>query len=188
MQIFGGQQNQAYGQAIFNAINAGDAEQNTLFGQNLASGQFANQAQAQQYGENQGLAQFYNTAQGQTNAQNAAAAGFNNQSLGQSWQEQYANAQLANQAAQQQFQDQAYATQLPINEFTALMGSTQVGMPPSAPAQNTQVQPANALGSYALQQKAQQDAYDQQMQAYDQKLSGLYGLGSSYINMLGKFA
>ena len=184
MQIFGGQQNQAYDQAMFNAINAGNAEQNTLFGQNLAAGQFANQAQAQQYGENQGLAQFYNTAQGQANAQNAASAAFNNQSLGQNWQEQYANAQLANQAAQQRFQDQAYATQLPINEFTALMGNTQVGMPPSAPAQNTQVQPPNALGSYELQQKAQQDAYDQQMQAYDTSLSGLYGLGNSVLKGL----
>jgi len=188
MQIFGGQQNQAYDQAIFNAINAGNAEQNTLFGQNLSAGQFANQAQAQQYGENQGLAQFYNSAQGQVNAQNAAAAAFNNQSLGQSWQEQYANAQLANQAAQQQFQDQAYATQLPINEFTALMGSTQVGMPQSAPTQSTQVQPANALGAYELQSNAAQNTYDQQMQAYEDSLKGLYGLGSSALGGLGSFA
>ena len=184
MQIFGGQQNQAYDQAIFNAINAGNAEQNTLFGQNLASGQFANQAQAQQYGENQGLAQFYNSAQGQANTQNAAAAAFNNQSLGQSWQEQYANAQLANQAAQQQFQDQAYATQLPINEFTALMGNTQVGMPPSAPAQNTQVQPVNALGAYQLQQQALQNNYLEQQQNNQSGLTGLFSLGAAALKFL----
>ena len=185
MQIFGNQQNQAYDQAIFNAINAGNSEQNTLYGQNLSSGQFANQAQAQQYGENQGAAQFNNAAQAQANAQNAGAAAFQNQALGQTWQEQEQNAQLANQAAQQQFQDQAYATQLPINEFTALLGDSQVAMPPSAPAQNTPVQTPNALGAYALQQNALQSNYAQQMQNSQSGLTGLFNLGSAALKTFG---
>ena len=185
MQIFGGQENQAYDQAMFNAINAGNAEQNTLYGQNLSSAQFANSAQAQQYGENQGLAQFNNTAEGQANAQNAAAAALHNQTLGQNWQEQYQNAQLANQAAEQQFQNQSYATQLPINEFTALLGDSQVAMPSSAPAQNTPVQPANAENAYVLQQNALQNNYAAQLQNSQSGLTGLFNLGASALKTFG---
>ena len=181
MQIFGNQENQAYNSALYSAIGAGDSEQNTLYGQNLSSGQFANAAQAQQYGENQGQAQFANAAQAQANSQNAAAAAFQNQALGQGWQEQYQNAQLANSAAQQQFQNQAYANQLPINDFNALMSSSQVGLPPSAPAQNTPVQPANVLGAYGLQQSALQNDYDAQMQNYQSGLGGLLSLGQAVI-------
>jgi len=184
MQIFGSQQNQAYDQAIFNAVNAGDSEQNALFGQNISAGQFANQAQAQQYGENQGLAQFNNSAQAQANGQNAASAAFNNQALGQNWQEQYSNAQLANSAAQQQFQDQAYAQELPVNEFTALMGNSQVGMPPAAPAQNTTVGVPNAANAYQLQQQGQQFAYNANQQNAQSGLNGLFSLGSSVLGLI----
>jgi hypothetical protein len=185
MQIFGNQENQAYDQAIYGAINAGDAEQNTLYGQNLSSGQFANQAQAQQYSENQGQAQFNNTAQAQANSQNAAAAAFGNQAQAQNFQQQYSNAQLANQAAQQQFQDQAYTSELPINEFTALMGNSQVGMPPSAPAQNTTVQVPNANGAYQLQQNGQQFAYDANEANSQSSLGGLFNLGNSILGLTG---
>jgi len=36
----------------------------------------------------------------------------------------------------------------------------------------------------ALQQKSLQDTYDQQMQAYEQSLQGLYGLGKSALGMV----
>ena len=237
--LFGDQQNQAYQQAMFNAINAGDAEQNTLYGQNLSSAQFANAAQAQNFQEqlaqaglynsaqgqafNQGLAQgqfanatqlqnynelmgqagLYNSAEGQAfgqnlaqgqfanaaqlqaNNENAAQAAFNNAAYGQDFQEQYANAQLANQAAQQQFQNQAYAQELPINEFNALMGSTQVAMPPVSPAQNTQVGVPNVTGAYQLQQDAQLAAYQAQLQNSQSALGGLFNLGSAVLGKLG---
>ena len=202
MTLFGNQQNEAYDQALFNAIGAGNTEQNTLYGQNLQSGQFANaaqaqqyaqnqglaqfnnSAQAQQYGENQGLAQFNNAAQGQANAQNAAAANFYNTAAGQTWQQQYQDAQLANSAAQQQFQDQAYANQLPINEFTALMGNSQVAPPPSAPAQNTSVQAPNANAAYQLQQNALQSDYAQQVQNQQSGLGGLFNVGLSVLSKI----
>ena len=202
MTLFGNQQNEAYEQALFNAIGAGNSEQNTLYGQNLQSGQFANaaqaqqyaqnqglaqfinSAQAQQYGENQGLAQFNNAAQGQANAQNAAAANFYNTAAGQTWQQQHQDAQLANSAAQQQFQDQAYANQLPINEFTALMGNSQVAMPPSAPAQNTSVQAPNANGAYQLQQNTLQSNYSQQLQNQQSGLGGLFNVGLSVLSKI----
>jgi hypothetical protein len=103
--------------------------------------------------------------------------------LGQNWQEQYQNAGLNNQAAQQLFQDQAYAQQLPINDFNALMSSSQVGMPPTAPAQNTPVSPANVLGAYGLQQSALQNTYDAQMQNQQSGLTGLFNLGSAALKL-----
>ena len=223
MQLFGNQQNQAYDSALFGAINAGDQEQNTLYGQNLASGQFANSAQnqnynqlmgqaqlgdaaqlqnyneqlgranlyntanGQQFGQNLAAGQFANAAQGQQNSQNAAAAGFYNTAQSQGAQQQLANAQLANSAAQQQFQNQAYAQNLPINEFNSLMSSSQVGMPPSAPAQNTPVAPTNALGAYGLQQNALQNDYDAQMQNSQSGLGGLFNLGSAALKAFGPF-
>ncbi len=218
MTLFSNSKNDAYNQAIFGAIGAGNTEQNTLYGQQLASGQFhnasqqqnydqlmgraqfqnsgqlqgynenlgqaqfRNQAQQQQYGENQGEAQFNNAAQGQANTQNAAAAAFRNQSLGQNWQEQDANAQLANSAAQQGFQDRAYSQELPINEFTALMGQSQVGMPQSAPAQNTQVGIPDVTGAYGLNSKVAEENYQTQMQNYQSGLGGLFNMGSAAIS------
>jgi hypothetical protein len=131
--------------------------------------------------ENAALAAYYNTAQGQQNAQNAALAGFQNTAQSQAFQQQMALAQLYNQAYQQQFQNQAYALNLPINDFNALMSSSQVGMPPSTPAQNTVVPQTSALGAYQLQSTALQDDYDQQMKSYDTQLSGLYGLGNTVL-------
>ena len=185
--IFGNQRAQAYNDALFGAIGAGNAEQNTLYGQNLQSGQFANSAQAQQYGENQGQAAFNNTAQQQANSQNAAAAGFYNAAAGQGFGQNLQAGQFANQAAQQQFQSQAYAQELPVNEFTALMGNTQVAPPPSAPAQNTTVAPANALAAYQMNQNALQNAYSAQLQNYHSGLDGLFGLGSAALKTLGPF-
>ncbi len=221
-QLFGQQQNEAYNSALFGAINAGDQEQNTLFGQNLGSAQYAlgaqnqnynqlmgqaqlgnsaqlqnyneqlgradlyNSANGQLFGQNLAAGQFANSAQGQQNAQNAAAAGFYNTAQNQDFQQQLANAQLHNSAAQQGFQNQAYAQQLPINEFNSLMSASQVGMPPSGPAQNTTVAPANALGAYSLQQNALQNTYDAQMQNYQSGLGGLFSLGSAALKFLPK--
>ena len=64
------------------------------------------------------------------------------------------------------------------------MGSTQVGMPQSAPAQNTQVQPVNTLGAYQLQQQALQDNYAEQLKNNQSGLTGLFNLGSAALKFL----
>ena len=221
MQLFGNQENQAYNSAMFGAINAGDQEQNTLYGQNLQSGEFANSAQNQNYnqlmgeaglantsqlqnyneqmgraqlynsangqlfGQNLAQGQFANSAQAQQNSQNEAAAGFANTAQSQGYQQLMGNAQLYNQAAQQGFQNQAYAQQMPINDFNALMSSSQVGMPPSAPAQNTSVQAPSVSDAYGLQQKGQQFAYNANQQNRQAELGGLFSLGNSALSLMG---
>lgn len=119
--ILGRQQNDAYNQAVYGAIQQGANEQNTLFGQNLAQGQFANQAAGQQYAQNQGQAQFQNdanlaqfgknlqagqfanTAAGQQYSQNQGAAAFQNTAQGQQFGENLQAGQFANAGQQQQY-------------------------------------------------------------------------------------
>ena len=221
MQLFNNSKNNAYNSAIYSAINAGDTEQNNLYGQNLASanyalgaqnqnynqlmgqaglynsasgqqftqgleqGQFANASQLQGNQENQQAAAFNNTAQGQANSQNAAAAGFYNTTQNQNFQQLLANAQLGNSAAQQTFQNQAYAQQQPINEATALMAGSQVAMPPSGPAQNTEVKAPDVTNAYQLQQNGQQFAYNANQKNSQSGLSGLFSLGNAALGLMG---
>lgn len=187
--------NDAYGQALYQAIQAGADRQNDLFGQSLAQGQFANQAAAQQYAQNQGLAnfgnnaqlqqgQFANAAQGQQFGQNATAMQLANQAAAQQYAQNLGAAQFGNQAQQQgyeqdlgagQFANQAAAQQYMQNQgaadFANQANSTQF-------AQNlAQGQFANAATGQQfnqdLQAAAQQNAARNQgvqEQAYQQNL------------------
>lgn len=93
----------AYSDARNQAIGAGNAEQNTLFGQSLGAGQFSNQAVGQQYGMNQGQAAFQNQAQGQIFGQGQANAQLNNQAQNDIFGQNLSNAGLYNQAQGQMF-------------------------------------------------------------------------------------
>ena len=163
--LFGNQQATQQAQVAANAVAAGNAEQNTLFGQQSAQGQFANSAQAQANTQNQAAAGFANTAQQQANSQAQA------------------NAALNNSAAAQGFGEQLTAQQTPINEFTALQSNSQVQAPSSNPAQ-TSVAPTDVTGAYALSAQQQQAQYQAQMAQYQSGLSGLYSLGSAGISAL----
>ena len=64
-QNLGLQENQAYGNAADQAVAAGQAEQNTLYGQGLQSANLQNTAQQQQFGQGLNNAQLQNQAQAQ---------------------------------------------------------------------------------------------------------------------------
>lgn len=143
MQLFGNQENQAYQGALNAAVTAGNAEQNTLYGQQLQSGEFANTAQGQQF----------------------------SQALN--------NAQLGNATQQTAGQENAYAQQLPINEFDALMSSGQVALPQAGQYTPSQAGMTDVLGAYGLSAQQQQAQYQAQMQNYGSTLGGLFNLGSA---------
>lgn len=145
MQIFGNQQNQAYQGALNAAVTAGDAEQNTLFGQQLQGGEFANTAQGQAF----------------------------NQAL--------ENAQLGDATQQSAGQEAAYAQQLPINQFDALMSSGQVALPQAGQYTPSQAGMTNVLGAYQLAGQQAQQAYQDNMAAYGSTLGGLFNLGSAAL-------
>jgi len=173
--------NDAYNQAIYSAVGAGEDAANSMFGRQLQQGQFANQAAAQMYGQNMGQAEFWNQTAGQDYGQNLGAAQFNNAAQQQQFQQQLASAQFGNEARQQGLQERAYLQNQPINQFTALMSSGQVGMPEGIGYTPSQVANTDVLGAYALNQQAQQSAYQAQAANQRSGLSGLFSLGAAAL-------
>lgn len=186
MQQFNNAKTDAYNQADYSAQNQGLNAENTLFGQSVQQGQFANQAAAQQYTQNQGQAAFNNTTAGQAYTQNLGSAQFANAAQAQQNQENANAASFGNQANSQQFQQNAYAQNLPINEFNSLMSGTQVGMPTGVQYTPSQVNPTDVLGAYALNSQVNQANYQSQMANQSSTLGGLFNLGSSALGAAGK--
>jgi hypothetical protein len=160
--------NDAYNQANFSSILAGNDEQQRLFGDSLqqrqqmageanAQGAFANSAQAQAYGQAQQNAQFANAAQAQKYAQALQGA------------------QFGNQARAQGLTEQTNLRDLPLNELNALRSSTQIQNP-----QFSSVPQSTAAGtdiSGDIYKSAQIDAANS-----NNFMNGLMGLGSAAIS------
>lgn len=163
----GNQKQQAYQSAQDAAVAAGNAEQSTLFNQAInanqagmnnaaVEGNFANNAQNQQYTQNANDATFANTAQQQQFAQNQS------------------NANLNNSTAQTALSLRAYLASLPLNQLSALRTGTQIQNPTF-----TQAPQSNAAGT-----DISGDIYKsyQLNQANNNNLmNGLFGLGTAAI-------
>lgn len=194
---FGREKTDAYNQAQYSSIGAGEDAANALFGRQLNQGQFANQAAGQMYNQNLGAAQFFNQTAGQEYGQNLGAAQFGNaaqqQQFGQNaaqfdaansaqnqaYQQAMANAQFGNEARNQGLQERAYIQNQPLNQFNSLMSSGQVSMPTGIQYSPTQVGQTDVLGAYALNQQAQQAAANRAAQSQSGLMSGLFSLGSA---------
>jgi hypothetical protein len=113
---FNRQQQQAYQSAQNQAVAAGNAQEQALFGQAVTGGQFANQAQQQMFGQGFNLANLYNQAVTGAAAQNAVA--------------QQGNLQVA----QAQFQDPMAAMQAMLGAGTGLYGTGLGAMGAALPA------------------------------------------------------
>lgn len=161
MDNFGRSKNDAYNQAIFSSVGAGEDAANSLFARQAAQGQFHNDAANQQYSQNQGAAAFNNTAQGQA------------------FQQQLQASQFRNQARQQGLQEQAYLQNEPLNQFNSLMSSSQVGTPQGIQYSPTNVNGTDVLGAYALNSQAQNANYAAQAANRSSTLGGLFQLGSA---------
>lgn len=194
-------QAQQYGQNLSSGQFA-NAAQGQQFGQNQAQAQFGNDAQQQQYGQNSNDMQQANAAAGQQFAQNQSAAGFANNANDTTFQQNLAGQQFGNQAQGQQFnqdlqsaaqtnaarnqgvQEQAYAQNLPLNQFNSLMSSSQVQAPTGINYTPSAVGQTDVTGAYALNQQAQQAAYQAQLQQQQSNLGGLFSLGSAGLMAL----
>lgn len=173
--------NDAYNQANYSAIGAGETAAQNLFARQLSQGQFANQAAGQEYAQNQGQAAFNNQTAGQDYTQNQGAAQFANQAQNQQFNQSLANAQLQNTARQQGLQERAYLQNQPINQFTGLLGLGQVGLPQGISYSPTQVAPTDVIGANALAAQVNQQNAALKSQANSGLMSGLFSLGSSAI-------
>lgn len=178
------------------------------FNEALGAGGFANQAAGQQFGQNLAQGGFANNAAQQGFQNDLSRLGFNNQAgllgLGansgirsQLFGEQAQGNQLNNAASaqnvalQQQLlnnQNAARAQSLAeqqgvrgnqFNELAALLGLQQVQQPGLssfyAPGQ------ADVGGAFALNQQAQQNAYNANLANQGNALSGLFGLGGAIL-------
>ena len=190
------QQNDARIQA---QLQAQGIQQN-LFGQELAAGQFGNQALL---GQNQAqLANlgFTNQAQQQDFANQMAALGYNNQQIQQMYanqvaqqqannaiaQQQFANqltgANLANQARQQGFGELAYQRNEPLNTLNAVRSGAQVQGPSFVnPAQQAVTAGPDYLGASQMGYNAQLADFNAGQAAQANLNQGLMGLGAAGI-------
>jgi hypothetical protein len=146
---------------------AGQGVQQNLFGQNLASGQFGNQAKNQMFG---------NQVTGVTT---------NNAALGQGFSNQFSNAQLNNAANQQAYNQALTNYQLPLNMLNALRTGAQVtnptfsNVPQQATTTGADIMGAtNAASNYGLANFNAANAAQGGMN------SGLFGLGAAGIMAL----
>lgn len=232
------QQQQAYSNAQMNAVQAGNQEQNTLFGQGLQQGNFTNSAQQQAYNQLFNNAGFQNNANQQAFGQTLAGGQFGNQAANDAYQQLFNSGQFQNQANQQafgqsaaqgQFNNQANAqgyqqgmgtaafnndaqSQLfgqnttnanlqnsanaqalqqmmalrnqPLNEYNALATGAQVQTPTFGSYAQAPVATTNVAG-------ITNDAYQQQLAAYQQQMQGinnLYSLGGSALGAAAQAA
>jgi hypothetical protein len=114
--------NDAYNQANYSAVGAGNALQGQLYGQALAGRQ-------QAVGEANTQGQFSNDAQAQQYAQALQ------------------NSQFGNQARAQGLTEQTNMQMLPLNELNALRSQSQVAMPTFGQVPQTGVAPTNTSGN-----------------------------------------
>lgn len=190
------QQNDARIQA---QLQAQGIQQN-LFGQELAAGQFGNQALL---GQNQAqLANlgFTNQAMQQDFANRMAGLGFNNQQIQQMYQNQVAQQQANNAIAQQQFANQLTAANLanvarqqgfgelgymrnePLNTLNAVRSGAQVQGPQFVnPAQQAVTAGPDILGATQMGYNAQLADFNAQQAAQANLNQGLMGLGAAGI-------
>lgn len=190
---FSNQKQQAYQSAQDSAVAAGNAEQNTLYGQGLSSAnlqntanqqgynqglssaQLANAANSQGYTQALGSGSFANTAQQQLYGQNLSSGEFGNTAQQQLYGQNLSSAGLQNSASAQALQQALGLYNQPLNTYNALATGAQVQNPtfgnvPSSNVANTDV--AGITNS----------AYQNQLAAYQQQMAGvnnLYGLGGS---------
>lgn len=162
------------------AGNFANTAQQQQYGQNLGAGQFFNQGQAQQFGQNTAQQQAYNQAAGQQTANNQGQAAFYNTAQGQGFAQALQNASMQNQARQQSIGEQQLQRSQPINEIATLLGlGGGIQTPNGAPNFGVNVGQTDVLGAYGLNQQAQQNNYNQQMQANNALWGGLSNLGGS---------
>jgi hypothetical protein len=140
------------------AIDSGRVESAQIFGQELAGGQFENQAQAQGFG------------------QDLTGGQFNNQSLAQQLQMQLQAGQFNNMNRQGAIAEQVQQRQIPLNELNALLTGQQVSMPTMPGFTNaSQAQAPQYMDAAQMTGQAGLDRYNAQMGLF----GNLAGAGAS---------
>lgn len=153
--------NDLYSQAALQGIGLDMGANAQGYGQALSSGQFGNQAVAQNSSQAMGNAGLYNQGISQNYGQAAGAAQFGNSAIGQSLAQKLG---LYNQ---------------PLNQITALMSGSQIQTPQFQNYTGSNIGAAPIANATAQQGQYAQGLYGQQMAGYNNMVSGLSSLGGS---------
>lgn len=147
-------------------LNAGQ-EQNRMQQVALNSGNFANNAQAQNFAQQAARGQFQNQAQNQLYTQQMGNAAFGNAAQQQNYQNQNLDRQNA-------LNEQLLQRQLPLNEILALSGQAQLQQPTFINTPQTGVAGTDVAG-------LTNQAYQQQQQGYNSMMGGLFSAGAGLL-------
>lgn len=163
----------AYGQAAYQAQQAGSAEQSRLL-------DLALRTRAQGTGEVAQQGAFKNAAQNQTYEQARDMADLFNGTSTTEFNERGANATLANQGRKDYITEEAYKRNLPLNEIAALLGTGGgVSDPNFSPASQVGVAAPDYQGIVQSNYGTAMNQYNQQMAARSQMMGSIFGaLGS----------
>ena len=179
---------QAYNDAIGRLQTQQGEERQRLAQQaTLAAGQesdrIVNQARGirgQQFGERAAAGEFGLASQGQGFSQAAANAQLANAARQDTVSNQLLSNQIANQQRSREIAERNATRGQNFNELAALLGGQQVQQPSFFAPGSIDTQ-----GAFAMQQQAQQNAYNQAMANQSANLGGLFGLagnlGSAYL-------
>lgn len=166
-------------QAAVQGINLDLGAQAQGFGQALQSGQFGNQALAQNFQQQQAA----QAAQNAAIAQNQQAALQQRQAeltaQNQAYNQMLQGAQFGNLAQQQSLAQQIALRNQPLNEIAGLMSGSQLQMPQFQGYQGANVAPPPLFAGAQAQGQAAMDQYGQAMNAYNTNVAGLYSLAGA---------
>lgn len=186
---FARQKTDAYNQANYSAIGAGNQLEGQLYGQSLAGrqqavgeantqGAFANSAQQQQYDQALQNAGFTNAAQAQQYGQNMGAAQFGNSAQAQQYAQALQSNALNDQARAQGLTEQTNLQELPLNELNALRSQTQVQQPTFSSVPTSTVAPTNTAANTW-------NAYNAQVANSNNFMNGLFGMAGAGLQAAG---
>ncbi|MDB5439705.1 MAG: hypothetical protein JWM33_2132, partial [Caulobacteraceae bacterium] len=92
-------------------------------------------------------------------------------------------AQFNNQARTQALQEAAYQQNLPLQQFSQLLGLGQVTMPQGVNYSPLTVGQTDVLGAYGMSQAQQNANYQAKQQQQAGLMNGLFGLGSAALTL-----
>ena len=155
------QQGQKTNDLLTQAQLAGSQVQNTMFGQNLAAGQFGNTALTQQ------------------NQNQLANLGFNNQMGQQGFANQMAGTQANNAATQQNYANALQQKNMPLQQLGAFQQATTPGY--VNPYSQAAIAGPDYLGAYSTSNAQQIAAQNAANAKTANTQAGLYGLGGAAL-------
>jgi len=174
------QQGQRTNDLLTQAQLQGASVQNQMFNQNVAAGQFGNQALNQMNANQLANLGFNNALNQQGFANQLAGTQMNNAALAQGFGNQLQNANLTNAANQQAYNQAMTNYNMPLNTLSALRTGAQVQNPTfiNAPQQAT-TSGADILGASQMGYNAQMGDFNAKQAAQDSLNKGIFQLGGA---------